>query len=152
MTHVFFWTCRFQVLQGMFVQISRKKMKNWLRRTNFKSNLTPKIEYILKASNYNAKPWFLHLTAQKSNCPRRFWELDHYFLHVFNVPFSSLLRMFCFCSCFFAENVASLTQICKKKTKTQLSDGKKHPINNEARPRERSDRGRFLPSGKKASS
>ena len=34
-----------------FVQIS----KNRLRRTNIKSNLTPKIEYTLKPSTYNAK-------------------------------------------------------------------------------------------------
>ena len=77
-------------------KVSRKKSKNWLRRTNIKSTLTPNIEYILKPSNYNAKTWFLHLTAQKSKCPRRFWELDPGILHVFNVPLPSLSRMFFF--------------------------------------------------------
>ena len=60
---------------------SREKSKNWLRRTNIKSNLTPKLECILKRSNYDANPWFLHLIAQKSKCPRRFWEIDPEILH-----------------------------------------------------------------------
>ena len=62
-------------------KVSCKKSKNWLLRTNIESNLTPKIENTLKPSNYDAKPWFLHLTAQKSKCPHRFWELDPEILH-----------------------------------------------------------------------
>ena len=45
------------------------------------SILTPKIEYTLKPSNYDVKPWFLHFTARKSTCPRRFWEIDPEILH-----------------------------------------------------------------------
>ena len=45
-------------------KVSRKFSKNWLRRTNIKSNLTPKIEYTLKPSNYDNNPCFLHFTAQ----------------------------------------------------------------------------------------
>ena len=78
----FFWASRFQVLQGMFVQSFARKIEE-LRRTNIKSNLTPKLEYVLKPSNYRANPWFLHLTAQKSKCPRRFWELDPAILHTY---------------------------------------------------------------------
>ena len=37
--------------------------------------------YTLKPSNYVAKPWFLHFTAQKPKCPRRFWEIDPEILH-----------------------------------------------------------------------
>ena len=57
-------------------KVSRKYSKNWLRKTNIKSNLTPEIKYTLKPSNYEAKPWFLHFTAQKSKCPRRFREIN----------------------------------------------------------------------------
>ena len=57
-------------------KVSRKYSKNWLRRINIKSNSTPEIEYTLKPSNYDAKPWFLHFTAQKSKWPRCFWEMD----------------------------------------------------------------------------
>ena len=77
-------------------KISRKNSKNWMRRSNNESNFTPKIEYILKTSNYNAKPWFLYLTTQKKR-PRRFWELDpEIFAHVFNVTLPSLIQMFFF--------------------------------------------------------
>ena len=96
--------------------VSRKNSKNWLRRTNIKSTLTPKIEYTLKPSNYDAKPWFLHLIAQKSKCPRRFWELDPEFLHTcFMCPCRAYYECV-FCSFLFAENVGSLkTQISRKK-------------------------------------
>ena len=90
-------------------KVSRKKSKNWLRRTNFKPNLTPKIEYIRKPGNYNAKPWFSHLTAQNSKCPRRFRELDTLTLHTC-LTFSCRTFYhwgFCFFF-FFAENVGSL--------------------------------------------
>ena len=56
--------------------VSRKYSKSWLRKTNIKSNLTPEIEYTLKPSNYDAKPWFLHFTAQNLLCPRRFEKMD----------------------------------------------------------------------------
>ena len=62
-------------------KVSRKYSKNWLRRTNIKSNLTPKIEYTLKPSNYDAKSWFLHCTTQKAKCARRFLKLDLEILH-----------------------------------------------------------------------
>ena len=55
--------------------------KNRPRGTNIKLILTPKIGCILKPSNYNAKPWFLHITAQTPQCLRRFWELDPKRLH-----------------------------------------------------------------------
>ena len=45
--------------------------------------LTPKIEYTLKPSNYDAKPWLLPFTAQKSKFPRRFWEKDPEILHTY---------------------------------------------------------------------
>ena len=47
-------------------KVSRKNSKNWLRRTTTTSNLMPKIIYTLKPSNYDAQPWFLHLTALKA--------------------------------------------------------------------------------------
>ena len=62
-------------------KFSTKYSKNWLRRANIKSGLTPKIQCTLKPSNYDAKPWFLHFTARKSKCPRRFWEIDPENLH-----------------------------------------------------------------------
>ena len=62
-------------------RVSRKYSKNWLRRTNIKSNLTPEIEYTLKPSNYDAEPWFLHFTAPKSIFTRRFWEIYAQCLH-----------------------------------------------------------------------
>ena len=58
-----------------------QKSKNWLRRTSIKSNLKPEIENTLKRRNYDAKPLFLHFTAQKPKCPRRFWEIDPEILH-----------------------------------------------------------------------
>ena len=62
-------------------RVSRKYSKNWLRRTSIRSNWTPKIDHTLQPRNYDAKPWFLHFTAQKSKCPRRFWEIDLGKLH-----------------------------------------------------------------------
>ena len=56
-------------------KVSRKYSKNWLRRTHIKSILTSKVEYSLKQSNHDVKPWFVHFTARKSQCPRRFWEI-----------------------------------------------------------------------------
>ena len=100
---------------------------NWLR------SLTPEIEKTLKPSNYDAKTWFLHFTAQKYKCPRRFWEFRHWnFAHVFNVPVPSLLRFYLFIYLFFAENVGfRKTQISPKNTKPQKIGGKnetKKPI------------------------
>ena len=46
------------------------------RRTNVKSNWTPKIEETLEASNYDAKPWFFHFAALNSKCSGRFWAID----------------------------------------------------------------------------
>ena len=66
-------------------------------------------QYTLKPSNYNAKPLFLHLTAQKFKCPRRFRELDPLTLHTC-LTFSCRTFYewgFCFFF-FFAENVGSL--------------------------------------------
>ena len=101
-----------------FVVFSRKYSQNWLRRTNFMSNLTPKIEYTLKQSNYDAKPWFLYLTAQKSKSPRRFRESDVEISHTCLMcpcrAFYEWVLLFCFCF-LFAENVGSLkTQIFQK--------------------------------------
>ena len=84
------------------------------------------MEYTLKPSNYHVKPWFLHVTAQKSKYPRRFWELDPEFLYTcLMCPCRAFYEcFFCFLF-FFAENVGSLkTQISPKNTKTQISDGK----------------------------
>ena len=55
-------------------KVSRKYSKNWLRRINIKSNLTPEFQYTLKPSNNDTKPGFLHFFARKSKCPRRFGE------------------------------------------------------------------------------
>ena len=63
------------------IKFRAKKSKNGLRRTNVKSNLMPEVEYTQKTGNYDPKPWFLHLTARNSKCPRRCWELDAEFLH-----------------------------------------------------------------------
>ena len=109
-------------------KVSRKKLKNWLRRTNIKSNLTLEIKYRRKPRNYNTKPLFLHLTARKSKSPRRVWELDHEILHT---------CLMCSCRAFYdvfffnpAENVWSLkTRISQKNTKTQISDEKKQKTN-----------------------
>ena len=62
--------------EACWYKVLRKYSKNWLRETNIKSYLTPKIDSTLKSSNYDAKPWFLHFIAQKSVCPHRFWEID----------------------------------------------------------------------------
>ena len=51
-------------------------------RTNTKSNLTPKIEYTLKPSTYDAKPWFLHFNRKKVQMSTPFFERDPDFLHI----------------------------------------------------------------------
>ena len=48
-------------------KVSRKHSENWLRRANIKPNLTPKIEYPLKPSYYDAKPWFCTLPHKSQN-------------------------------------------------------------------------------------
>ena len=54
--------------------------------TNTKTNLTRRIEYVLKPSNYDAKPWFSHFIAQRSKFPRRFREIwTHATLEVHHV-------------------------------------------------------------------
>ena len=62
------------MLQGMFAQSFAQIFEELTAydRTNIKSNLRPKIEYTLRPSNYDAKPWFLHFTALKFKFPRRF--------------------------------------------------------------------------------
>ena len=97
-------------------KVSIKYSKNWLRWTNIKTNLTPEIEYKLKPSSYDAKPWFLHFTAQKSKCPRRFWEIDPEFLRVCLMcpcrAFYEWVFLFLF---FFVGNLGSLkTHISQK--------------------------------------
>ena len=71
----FSWPAPSRCSKACVYQVSLKNSKSWMRRTNIKSNLTPKIDYILKPSNYDAKPWFLHLTARKSKSPRRFLRI-----------------------------------------------------------------------------
>ena len=76
---------------------SRKKSKNWLRRTNIKSNLTLKIEYFTKTKELRCQAviFALHHTKVQMSTPflrDRPWN----FAHVFNVSLSSLLRMFVF--------------------------------------------------------
>ena len=44
-----------------------KRSRNWLRRTNIKSYLSPKIESTLKPSNSDAKPWFCALPLKRRN-------------------------------------------------------------------------------------
>ena len=51
-----FWTSRFQVLQGMFKQSSRKYSTTSLRRINVKTNLTPRNGWTQKPSIYDDKP------------------------------------------------------------------------------------------------
>ena len=76
-------------------KVLRKKSKNWLRRTNTKSNLTPKTENILKPSNYDAKPWFFTLNRTKVQMSLPFLRVRSCnFANVVNVPLPSLLRMF----------------------------------------------------------
>ena len=67
-------TCR--CYKARFYQVSREYSKNWLRRINIKWNATLEIEYALNPSNFDAKPWFLHVAAHKVKCPRPFWEID----------------------------------------------------------------------------
>ena len=81
--------------------------------TTFRANIPG---YTLNTSNYDAKARFLHLTAQTSKCPRRFWERD-----------PEILRTCLMCPCrafvfsfFFAGNVWSL--------KTQISPTIENPI------------------------
>ena len=76
MTHFFSGRAASRCSKACLYKVSRKHSKNWLRRTSIKSNLTPEIECTLKLSNYEAKPWLSHFTAQKSKCPRRFGEMD----------------------------------------------------------------------------
>ena len=78
-----------------------KNCKNCMRRTRIKSNLTPKIENTLKPSNYDAKPWFMHFTAQKSKCLRCFWELDPETLHTYLVCPCPAFYEWGFLLCFF---------------------------------------------------
>ena len=113
MTHFFFWTSRSQVLRHVCVRVARKKNKNWLRRANIKSKIRPKIEYILKPSNYDAKPWVSHLTAQKSKFPRRFWELD---LEISRTCLMCPCRAFyyeCFFLSFFPPKMWGTKHACK---------------------------------------
>ena len=103
-------------------KVYRKYSKNWLRETNIKSYLTPKIDSTLKSSNYDAKPWFLHFIAQKSKCSRRFWEIDPEFCKTCsNVPLPSHLRM---CFFFSLEMWEPLRANYPKKCKTQISGQK----------------------------
>ena len=107
----------------MFVQSFAQYSKNWLRRTTIKSILTPKIESTLKPSNYDAKPWFLPFTAQKSKCPRRFWEIEPEILHsCLMCPCRAFYeRGFYFCF-FSAGNVGSLkTQLFQQIQTPQTS-------------------------------
>ena len=60
---------------------------------NVKSHLTPKIDHILKLSNYEATPIYCTFPAQKSKCPRRFLGIDPEIWHVFYAPYPSLSRM-----------------------------------------------------------
>ena len=104
-------------------KVSRKYSKNWLRRTNIKSNLTPEIECTLKPSNYEAKPWLPHFTAQKSKCPRRFREMDPEILRT-----CSMCPCQAFYECFFSFSLEiwdPLRPKYPKKYKTQISGEKK---------------------------
>ena len=126
MTHFFSGLAASRCSKACSHKLSRKYSKNWLRRTNIESNLSFRIEYTLKPSNYDAKPWFLHFAAQKSKCPHRFWEIDPILHNCLMCP----CRAFHECFSFFAENVGSLqTQISPEKTKTAISDGKKRNKN-----------------------
>ena len=80
---MFSWPATSGCSKACLYTVSHKKSNNWLRRTNIQSNLTPEIEHTLKPSNYDAKPWCLRLTAQKSKYLHRFWELDPEILHTF---------------------------------------------------------------------
>ena len=51
MTHFFSGPAASRCSKACLHKVSRKNSKNWLRRTNIKSSLTPKIENILKSSN-----------------------------------------------------------------------------------------------------
>ena len=82
---------------------SRKKSKNWLRRTNIKSNLTLKIEYFTKTKELRCQAviFALHHTKVQMSTPFlrvRPWN----YAHVFNLPLPSLLRMGFFVFVFFS--------------------------------------------------
>ena len=100
--------------------------KTWPRRTNNKSYLTSKIKLAPKASNDDAKPWFLHSTVQKSKCPRRFWEIDPEILHTGWMCPCRAFHVF-FSSFFFAGHVESTFKPkSPKNLKTQIPGGKKN--------------------------
>ena len=105
----------------MFVQSFGKYSNNWLRRTNIKSNLTPEIEWTLKLSIYDAKPWCLHFTAKKFQYPSRFSETDPEMLHTcLMCPCRAFYELGFSCFVFLAGNVGSLqTQISHTRYNTK---------------------------------
>lgn len=83
--------------------ISRKHSKNWVRRTNIKSSLTPNVYPILLLGNSEGMLFCYTSTAQKSKCPRRVLGIHRAFLSVF-----------------FACNIECVeTQLSLKKSKQQ---------------------------------
>ena len=81
-------------------KVSPKYSKNWLRRTNIKSYLTPEIEPTLKPSNYDAKPWFCTLPRKSPNVHAVFERWDPEILHTcLMCPCRALYA--CFFVCFF---------------------------------------------------
>ena len=90
---------------------------------NIKSNLTTKIEYTLKSSNYDAKPWFFHFTAQNSNVHAVFERQEPEILQTCWVcPCRAFHDFFCFC--FFSLERWYLNKT-QKITKTQTPGWKK---------------------------
>ena len=118
MTNFFFGRAASRCSKACLHKVSRQWSKNWLRtrRTNIKSNLTPEIEYPRKTNNYDAKPWFLLFTAQKSKCPRRFWEIDPEIWHtcLLMCPCRAFHEWIFLLFVFFAGNVTLDPNIPKK--------------------------------------
>ena len=116
----------------MFVPSFAQKIEDLTAQDQYLAKFNAENRIYAKPSNYDAKPWFLHLNAQKSKWPRRFRELDPEILHMCLYALAEPFWMFCCFFCFFfAENVGSLnTQISSKKQKpkylTKKTENKKY--------------------------
>ena len=56
----------------MFVQSFAQICEELTAQDQYQVIFNAQIELTLEPSNYDAKPCFLHFTAQKFKCPRRF--------------------------------------------------------------------------------
>ena len=64
---------------------------------NIKQDLAKKLDPTLKRTRLKEITYLTHFYAQKSKCPRRFWEIDPIILHTFSTrPSPGLTSVFVF--------------------------------------------------------